>query len=108
MEDGKFNFRKPIQASAAPQNGTYQNHTDPLQLVFGDDLIEFRPRVTSAEQVSDVKVRGWDAAAKQTVIGSANAGTVAAAGVHDNPASLAGTFGGPTFTAVTRPLTQQA
>lgn len=108
MEDGKFQFRQPVQASNAPQTGTYQNHTDPLQLVFGDDLIEFRPRVTSAEQVANVKVRGWDPDSKQAVIGSATAGTVAAAGVQDDPASLAGTFGGPTFTAVTRPLGQQA
>jgi len=108
MDDGKFQFRQPVQASNAPQTGDFQNHTDPLQLVFGDDLIEFRPRVTSAEQVSTVKVRGWDPAAKQAVIGSANAGTVATAGVHDNSASLAGTFGSPTFTTVTRPLGQQA
>src|SRR5437588_3728018 len=108
MEDGKFNFRKPIQASAAPQNGTYQSHSDPLQLVFGDDLIEFRPRVTSAEQVNDVKVRGWDPVQKQTVIGSANAATVTTDSLRDNPASLANKFGGPTFTAVNRPLAQQA
>ena len=108
MDDGKFQFRQPKQASNAPSTGSYQSHTDPLQLVFGDDLIEFRPRVTSAEQVSDVKVRGWDPDSKQVVIGSANAGTVAAAGVHDGPASLASTFGGPTFTTVTRPLGQQA
>jgi len=108
MEDGKFNFRKPIQASAAPQNGTYQNHNDPLQLVFGDDLIEFRPRVTSAEQVNDVKVRGWDPVQKQAVIGSANAATVTTDSLRDNPASLANKFGGPTFTAVNRPLAQQA
>lgn len=108
MEDGKFQFRQPVQASGAPQTGSYQNHTDPLQLVFGDDLIEFRPRVTSAEQVSNIKVRGWDPDSKQVMIGSATAGTVAAAGVQDDPSSLAGTFGGPTFTAVTRPLGQQA
>jgi len=108
MEDGKFNFRKPVQASAAPQNGTYQNHNDPLQLVFGDDLIEFRPRITSAEQVNDVKVRGWDPVQKQAVIGSANAATVTTDSLRDNPSSLANKFGGPTFTAVNRPLAQQA
>jgi phage protein D len=108
MEDGKFNFRKPIQASAAPQKGTYQNHNDPLQLVFGDDLIEFRPRITSAEQVNDVKVRGWDPVQKQAVIGSANAATVTTDSLRDNPSSLANKFGGPTFTTVNRPLTQQA
>jgi uncharacterized protein involved in type VI secretion and phage assembly len=106
MEDGKFYFRQPIQASGAPQTGDYQSHTDPLQLVFGDDLLEFRPRVTSAEQVSTVKVRGWDPVQKQAVIGSAQAGTVAA-GIQDDPSTLASTFGGPTFTAVNRPLPQQ-
>jgi uncharacterized protein involved in type VI secretion and phage assembly len=106
MEDGKFYFRKPIQSSGAPSKGDYQSHTDPLQLVFGDDLIEFRPRVTSAEQVSTVKVRGWDPVQKQAVIGSASAATVAA-GIKDKPSTLASTFGGQTFTAVNRPLPQQ-
>jgi uncharacterized protein involved in type VI secretion and phage assembly len=106
MEDGKFYFRQPVPASGAPQKGDYQSHTDPLQLVFGDDLIEFRPRVTSAEQVSTIKVRGWDPVQKQVVIGSASAGTVAA-GIKDKPSTLASTFGGQTFTAVDRPLPKQ-
>ncbi|TME12737.1 MAG: phage late control D family protein, partial [Chloroflexi bacterium] len=76
MDDGNFYFRQPVQASNAPQNGDYQSHSDPLQLVFGDDLIEFRPRVTSAEQVSTVNVRGWDPDQKQLVVGSASAATV--------------------------------
>ena len=108
MEDGKFNFRRPVSASGAPEVGNYHNHSDPLQLVFGDDLIEFRPRVTSAEQVNDVKVRGWDPDQKQAVIGSANAGTVAVDSIPDDPTSLAGNFGGPTFTTVDRPLAQQS
>src|ERR1700716_1989189 len=106
MEDENFYSRKPVQASGAPQKGDYQSHTHPLQLVFGDDLIEFRPRVTSAEQVSTVKVRGWDPVQKQAVIGSGAAGTVAV-GIKDKPSTLASTFGGPTFTAVNRPLPQQ-
>ena len=106
MDDGQFYFRQPLQASSAPPSGDYQSHTDPLQLVFGDDLIEFRPRVTSAEQVSTVNVRGWDPDGKQVVVGSASASTVAAS-VQDDPSALAGTFGGPTFTAVDRPLPQQ-
>jgi uncharacterized protein involved in type VI secretion and phage assembly len=106
MDDGRFYFRKPVQSSSAPQNGDYDSHTDPLQLVFGDDLIEFRPRVTSAEQVSTVNVRGWDPDQKQAVVGSASAATVAAT-LQDDPSTLAGTFGGPTFTLVDRPLPQQ-
>jgi uncharacterized protein involved in type VI secretion and phage assembly len=106
MEDGQFYFRQPVQASGAPKPGDYQSHTDPLQLVFGDDLIEFRPRVTSAEQVTTVKVRGWDPDGKQVVIGSATTSTVAAS-LRDDPNTLAGKFGGPTFTAVDRPLPTQ-
>jgi uncharacterized protein involved in type VI secretion and phage assembly len=106
MEDGRFYFRKPVEASGAPHAGDYRDHTDALQLVFGDDLLEFRPRVTSAEQVSTVKVRGWDPDQKQAVIGSASAGTVAA-GIKDDPKKLSNVFGGPTFTAVNRPLPQQ-
>jgi phage protein D/phage baseplate assembly protein gpV len=107
MEDGKFYFRRPQQASNAPSTGDYQNHTDPLQLVSGDDLIELQVRVTSAEQVNDVKVRGWDTDQKQAVIGQANAGTVAVASLPNDSPSLANTFGGPTFTAVNRPLGKQ-
>src|SRR4029077_11521188 len=79
---------------------------DPLQLVFGDDLIEFRPRVTSAEQVSTIKVRGGDPVQKQGVIGCAY-GRTDAAGIKDTPSALASPFGGQTFTAVNRPLPQQ-
>ena len=106
MDDGQFYFRQPIQASGAPQTGDYRNHNDPLQLVFGDGLIEFRPRISSAEQVSTVNVRGWDPKGKQVMVGTASAATVAAA-VQDDPNSAAGTFGGQTFTAVDRPLPQQ-
>jgi hypothetical protein len=63
--------------------------------------------VTSAEQVNDVKVRGWDPVQKQAVIGSANAGTVATHSLPADAPSLANKFGGPTFTAVDRPLAQQ-
>jgi phage protein D len=107
MDEGKFYYRQPIHASGAPQRGGYRNHSNPLQLVFGHDLIEFRPRVTSAEQVNTVKVRGWDPDGKQAVIGSANAGTVATESLPDTPANLSNSFGGPTFTAVDRPLAKQ-
>src|SRR3989442_7573450 len=108
MEDGKFYFRQQVQPWVAHRAGNYRNISDPMQLVFGDDLMEFRPRVTSAEQDNDVKVRGWDPDQKQAVIGAANAGTVAADSLPDNPAGLANNFGGPTFTAVNRPLALQA
>lgn len=91
--EGKLEFRRPRVAAEAPAGGDFSS-TDPLQLVFGQDLLEFRPRVTSSGQVSRVEVRGWDPATKQAIVGTAQAGTTAAQ-LPDNPGSLAGRFGSP-------------
>lgn len=91
--EGKLEFRRPREAAEAPAGGDFSS-TDPLQLVFGQDLLEFRPRVTSSGQVSRVEVRGWDPAAKQAIVGTAEAGTTAAQ-LPDDPGSLAGLFGSP-------------
>jgi phage protein D len=40
----------------------------------GDDLIEFHPRLSSVNQVSEVSVRGWSPAEKKAVVGRASAG----------------------------------
>jgi len=103
--EGKLNFRKPEPSTEAPTQGDFQSG-NPLQLVFGQDLLEFRPRVTSSEQVKDVKVRGWDVKAKQTVIGSAPAGTTSVQ-LPATPPSMAQKFGDPTHVTVDRPLGTQ-
>ena len=41
--------------------------TNPLVLKLGADLLRFRAVVTSAEQVKEVEVRGWDTATKQAL-----------------------------------------
>ena len=104
--DGKFNFRKPAPSSGGPSGGDY-NSTNPRQLVFGQDLLEFYPRISSAQQVGDVKVRGWDPAQKQKLVGSAPAGTTSNA-VRATPSSLAGQFGSPSYAMVDRALGTQA
>ena len=91
--EGKLEFRRPREAATAPAGGDFSS-TDPLQLVFGQDLLEFRPRVTSSGQVSRVEVRGWDPVTKQAIVGTAQAST-AAAQLPDDPGSLAGLFGSP-------------
>ncbi len=103
--DGMFNFRKPVDSSTAPSQGDY-NSTNALQLVLGQDLLEFRPRITSAQQVKEVTVRGWDAAKKQALIGRAQAGTTSAV-LSATPAGLAKKFGDPSFVVVDRPLSTQ-
>jgi phage protein D len=106
VADGKLNFRKPTPSSDAPGQGDSRS-SNPLQLVFGKDLLEFRPRVSSAEQVKDVKVRGWDPKAKKALIGSADAST-SSASLPVTPGSLAAKVGNRTYTAVNRPLNSQS
>ena len=52
-----------------------------------------RAVVTAAEQVPNVVVRGWDAAAKQSVVANADANTRSAELGEVTPASLAKKFG---------------
>jgi uncharacterized protein involved in type VI secretion and phage assembly len=107
VDDGKFSYTKVPQAHDAPAEGDLQS-SNPLQLVFGsEDLLEFHPRLSSAEQVGDVQVRGWDMSTKKAVVGRAQA-AAGSASLQDSPASLAGIFGTPpTFTIVDRPLSTQ-
>jgi phage protein D len=104
--DGKFTFRKPIDSSGGPASGDY-NSSNPLQLVFGQDLLEFRPRLSAAQQVKDVKARGWDPKQKQKVVGSASASTTSAS-LSATPSALAGKVGDPSYVVVDRPLFTQA
>src|SRR6266487_1780216 len=97
VSEGKLHFRRPKASGEGPAQGDFQS-ADPLQLVFGQDLLEFRPRVTSAEQVKEVKVRGWDPRGKQVVIGSAPAGTDSAR-LEATPGGLAEKFGSATYLA---------
>jgi phage protein D len=91
--EGKLDFRRPRAAAEAPDAGDLQT-TNPLQLVMGQDLLEFRPRVTSAGQVARVEVRGWDQKARQAVVATAPAGTTLAE-LPDTPGALAAVFGDP-------------
>jgi phage protein D/phage baseplate assembly protein gpV len=45
-----------------------------LTLEWGGNLRSFRPRLTTAQQVSEVIVRGWDPATKQGIMGRATEG----------------------------------
>jgi phage protein D len=103
--DGKFEFRKPPDAGEAPDSGDLTSK-DPLQLVLGADLVSFGARVTSADQVKDVTVRGWDPNLKEAVVGTAPARTVSAS-LPLEPADLASRFGDPTHVSVDRPLSSQ-
>ncbi|HEY4023587.1 MAG TPA: VgrG-related protein [Pseudonocardiaceae bacterium] len=104
---GKLNWHAPVSSSSAP-DGTADlaAPAKPGQLLLGGNLLRFRPRVTAAEQVSEVQVRGWDPSTKQAVLGSARPET-ASASVGVSPATLASTFGGAPFVLVDRPVRSQ-
>ncbi|MDY6899684.1 MAG: VgrG-related protein [Cyanobacteriota bacterium] len=59
VQDGKLNFRKPKEDSS-------------LTLEWLKDISKFHVRVSSAEQVSEVEVRGWDYKNKQAIISQKN------------------------------------
>jgi len=95
VRDGRFNFGR--------QNGS---PAQPRELVFGQTLLEFRPRITSAEQVAQVQVRVWDPSEKRVLLGSAQA-AASSASLSANPAVLAAKFGAPTYVVADRPLSRQ-
>lgn len=91
VEDGKFFFRRPTEASQAPSEGGYRA-SDPLQLVIGTSLLSFYPRVTAAQQVSEVEVRGWDVERKEPIVSTARAETTSVE-LSERPDQLAGVAG---------------
>ena len=62
VEDDKLYFRQPPASQAG------------LTLTWGDDLLTFNPRMTLAEQVDEVVVRGWDADKQTPIVGQAQQG----------------------------------
>jgi uncharacterized protein involved in type VI secretion and phage assembly len=57
-QDGKLYFRQP-------------KSTQELKLTWLKDMSSFRVRVTSAEQVKSVEVRGWDYGEKKAIVATA-------------------------------------
>ena len=108
VKDGKFEFRAPRPATDAPSQQSAQS--EPLLLRKGSDLLRFRAVVTSAEQVKEVQVRGWDVARKQALVGTAPAKTRSAqlSGPGVAPPDLAKTFGDPVYVATDVPFRAQS
>jgi phage protein D len=104
--DGKLDFLEPARSAGAPPPGG-EPDTNPLVLQHGTDLLRLRATVTSAEQVSEVQVRGWDVAQKRALVGTAPAETTSAQ-LSSTPAELAEKFGGRSYVVVDVPYRTQA
>jgi len=102
VDDGKLNFKKPTDSAEAPDEGSLVETVE-YKLVYGQELIEYRPRISSAEQVAQVEVRGWDRENKRELVGQAQAGTTAAQLSNTTPGGLAQPFGNPTFVHADHP-----
>jgi phage protein D len=56
-----------------PSEGRRPGNTDPLyKLRWGASLVEFKPTLTTANQVKSVTVKGWDRDTKEPITGSAS------------------------------------
>ena len=105
VDDETLLFKRPVESSGAPGAGDLDTE-NPVQLVWGHNLLEFRARISAVSQVADVKVRGWDPHAKETIVGQATV-TAANAQLSVSPADLAGKVGGQTLTVVDHPVGSQ-
>jgi phage protein D/phage baseplate assembly protein gpV len=107
VREGKFSFTSPTVASKAPPAGGGAS-TDPLVLELGKDLLRFRSILTSAGQVGNVEVRGWDVATKNALTATEAAETKRIELPTVSPKALAKTFGDPTYVATDVPYRTQA
>ena len=105
VDDETLLFKKPVESSGAPSEGDFES-SDPVQLVWGANLLEFRARMSAVAQVAKVEVRGWDPAAKEAVIGTAEA-TATNAELTTSAADLAGKVGGQTLVVVNHGVESQ-
>ena len=71
-DEGEFRFVEPKPASGAPGAGA-KAESSPYVLQFGVNLLRCRSGVTAADQVNDVRVRGWDVRRKREVTARASA-----------------------------------
>jgi phage protein D len=105
VEGKTLRFKKKTDAASGPAPGDYRSQK-PVDLVWNDNLLEFRGRVSAVSQVADVAVRGWDVNEKKPVIGKAGA-TATNAAVKLKPDELAKRIGGQSMIVVDRPVGSQ-
>lgn len=82
VDDDKLFFRKPPDPSGG------------VTLTWGQELLSFRPRMTLAEQVDEVIVKGWNPDDQQPIVGRSNNGSLyPQISESRNGAQWAGSFG---------------
>lgn len=81
---------------------------DPVDLTWMEDLLSFRVRVNSAEQVKKVEVRGWDYGQKQVISAVRETEAPLTQNDHGRGTQISSAFSGkpvsPTVTVVDQPI----
>ncbi|MCB8982891.1 MAG: VgrG-related protein [Ardenticatenaceae bacterium] len=97
VADGKLAFKRPSDGRAR------------VTLTWGEDLLSFRPRMTLAEQVNEVMVKGWDPDKQQAIVGQARNGRLyPQVGDGKDGAAWANGFGAGKLVIVDQPVVSQA
>ena len=93
IQDEKLHFRKPESGKT-------------LDLIWLQDVNSFNVRVSSAQQVSSVEVRGWDYENKRSIVETANAEKIVTETENHNGSQTATKFNipSPKMTVVDRPV----
>lgn len=94
VRDGKLDFTLPKPPASAPQANA-KAKANPLVLELHSTLIALRAGITTAGQVPEVQVRGWDFQNKQEVVATATPTTAGIEVPQADPKALAGKFGAP-------------
>jgi uncharacterized protein involved in type VI secretion and phage assembly len=98
MQENKLNFHK----SKKKDDGD-------LELTWLKEINSFRVRVSSAEQVSSVEVRGWDYKEKKPIIATANTDQVITQNTNGKGRSVSDKFQTtPTMIVVDKPIFKEA
>jgi phage protein D len=98
VQDGKFQFRRPVAASTAPSpggpgGGGGSAGRSPYVLRMSDNVLSVRSSVTSVNQVDRVQVRGWSVQEKKSLLGETAVGASPTLSVGVTQAQVTEAFG---------------
>lgn len=97
VRNGAFSFSNPANGPAGA----------PTVLKFGEELRRFRSVLTSAQQVKEVEVRGWNVTEKQAIVATAPAQT-SSIEMSTKPTDMAAAFGNPSYVSTDVPYRTQS
>jgi uncharacterized protein involved in type VI secretion and phage assembly len=97
VDEEKLYFRKPPASGGAAAT-----------LTWGQDLLDFFPTMSLAEQVDEVIVRGWDVQKKEAIVGKASSGELYAQNGEQDGKSQASSLGTGKKIVVNLPVVSQA